>query len=481
MNLFQRAWRSCLRKPVRNLLLLCVICLISLLLLAGMASRTANIATKDSTRQAIGAGFLLEANAQNRSQRLAQASQMIVKLYRDGQGSYDGVHQQKILVNGQELWQTWTDNSFESLKLDDIEKIAAAKGISDYNITTVPTPVKPEGFLRIEDPDQDQTNDFHGVTLIGNLSMDLDANVLGGNVTISEGRMITRDDENACVISRELAEKNQLHVGDTIKFTSVDKDSPAQEATITGIYQVKEKLTPYMSGDTFRSENVIFTDLHFPEKVQQEDPLYEKAYFKVENVDDYDAVKAAIRETPIDWSRYDLIDNNGNLDTMAANFNDLEGISNMLLIIVSAAGFIILFLILIFWIRNRTHEIGILMSLGITKGRILLQILTETFVIGILAIGLSLIFAPAASMATADYLVGQQQESQALEDAADQGMVATEYQAPELTVTHVDVQITPAIAATDVCCSIGLILFSTATAGIMILKKSPKQILSEMS
>ena len=160
MNLFQRAWRSCLRKPVRNLLLLCVICLISLLLLAGMASRTANIATEDSTRQAIGAGFLLEANAQNRSQRLAQASQMIVKLYRDGQGSYDGVHQQKILVNGQELWQTWTDNSFESLKLDDIEKIAAAKGISDYNITTVPTPVKPEGFLRIEDPDQDQTNDF---------------------------------------------------------------------------------------------------------------------------------------------------------------------------------------------------------------------------------------------------------------------------------------------------------------------------------
>ena len=85
-----------------------------------------------------------------------------------------------------------------------------------------------------------------------------------------------------------------------------------------------------MSGDTFRSENIIFTDLHFPEKVEQDDPLYEKAYFKVADVDDYEAVKEAIKKTDIDWRRYDLIDNNGNLDTMASNFNDLEKISNTL-------------------------------------------------------------------------------------------------------------------------------------------------------
>ena len=44
----------------------------------------------------------------------------------------------KITVNGSENWRTTTDNSFESLKLDDIEKIAAVEGIADYNITTVP-------------------------------------------------------------------------------------------------------------------------------------------------------------------------------------------------------------------------------------------------------------------------------------------------------------------------------------------------------
>ena len=59
MNLFERAGRSCCRKPVRSLLLLFVVCLISLLFLSGMASRSANIGAKDSTRQAIGAEHVL--------------------------------------------------------------------------------------------------------------------------------------------------------------------------------------------------------------------------------------------------------------------------------------------------------------------------------------------------------------------------------------------------------------------------------------
>lgn len=106
-----------------------------------------------------------------------------------------------------EGWGVSTDNSFESLKLEDIEKIAETEGISDYNITTAPTVVKQENFERIEDPDTDQTNDFGGVTLIGNLDMTMDSNVLSGNVSIKEGRMTTPEDANVCVISEELAER----------------------------------------------------------------------------------------------------------------------------------------------------------------------------------------------------------------------------------------------------------------------------------
>lgn len=481
MNLFERAVRSCYRKPVRSILLLLVVCIISLLFLSGMASRSANIAVNDSTRQAIGAGFLLEANPEDRTRRVEEASKKIQELNEDGQGSYDGYHLKKITVNGSENWQGWADNSFESLKLDDIEKIAETEGISDYNITTVPTAVKQENFERIEDPDTDQTSDFGGVTLIGNLDMTMDSNVLSGNLTIKEGRMTTPEDTNACVISEELAEKNQLKVGDTLKFHPVKEEEPVQEAEIVGIYQVKESIKPYMSGDTFRSENIIFTDLHFPEKVEQDNPLYEKAYFKVADVDSYKAVKEAIKKTDIDWRRYDLIDNNGNLDTMASNFNDLEKISNTLLIVVTAASFAVLFLIFTFWIRNRTNEIGILMSLGVAKGKILLQILSEAFLIGIAAVALSFLFAPAVSNAAADYLAGQQEQQAELQKEMDAGKVATDYQAPELTVTDVETEITPIMLLADAAGVSVLIIVSTCAAGILIFRKNPKDILSEMS
>lgn len=131
MNLLQRAIRSCFRKPVKSLLLLLVVCIISLLFLSGMASRSANIATKDSTRQAIGAGFLLEYNPESRSQRLEEASQKILERNPDGQGSYGGVHLKNVTVMGSENLMVTTDHSFESLKADDIENIAAVEGIAE--------------------------------------------------------------------------------------------------------------------------------------------------------------------------------------------------------------------------------------------------------------------------------------------------------------------------------------------------------------
>lgn len=482
MNVFQRACRSCIRKPVKSILLLMAAGIISLLFLSGMASRSANIAAKDSTRQAIGAGFLLENNPENRSKRLSEASEKIAELYPDGVGSYGGVHLDKITVNGAENWRTRTDNSFESLRMDDIEKIAKnTEGLSGYNVTTVPTAVKPGNFTRIEDPDTDQSNDFQGVTLIGNLDMSMDSNVLSGNVTIKEGRMTNREDTNVCVISEELAEENKLHPGDTISFHSVEAEEPVQEVTIVGIYQVKEKMQPYMSGDTFRSENVIFTDLHVPEKVEQDDPLYEKAYFKVADVDDYEKVKERIKKTDIDWQRYDLIDNQGNLDTMAENFNDLESISNVLLLIVAGAGFVILSLIFIFWIRNRTREIGILMSLGISKGRILLQILTEAVLIGWMAAALSLIAAPQVTRMAAGYLTDQQVQQAEISKEQNAGKVATDYQAPELTVTSVEANLTPEMILADFFGITGLILLSVSAAGSLILVRKPRDLLSEMS
>ena len=316
-----------IRKPVKSSLLLLVIVTVSLSLLCGMACQNASIQTQDTTRQAVGAGLRLDGNESNRTKRLEETTDKITHQpgYLD-EGELDGVYIRKLETAYGTQWYVGADNSFDSLLMDDIEKLAAVPGISDYNVTTKITPVNPVNFTRIEDPDNDQYNDIGGVTLLGNRKMELDFNVLSGNVTVKEGRMIGMEDRDVCVISEQLAQRNSLHIGDTLQFNDCHdpESAPIWEAVIIGIYQTQQLMQPLMSGDTYRSENVIFTDLRFPEKAEGETaPCFEHAYFCVGDVDEYDAVKSAVEAADIDWERYDLIDRNGNLATMSSNFHDL--------------------------------------------------------------------------------------------------------------------------------------------------------------
>ena len=174
MNGFRLAWRSVIRKPVKSILLFVTVFTISLLLLSGMSSGKATIQMQDNTRQAIGAGLLLEENEADRHRRIDALTEQL----NHKEGTLGGYHQEIITINGVESWRTWTDNSFETLLVEDIEKIADTEGIADYNITTVATAVRPVDFIRIEDEDVDQYSDLGGVSLIGNRDMSMDSNFL---------------------------------------------------------------------------------------------------------------------------------------------------------------------------------------------------------------------------------------------------------------------------------------------------------------
>lgn len=316
--------------------------------------------------------------------------------------------------------------------------------------------------------------------------MEMDMDVSAGKIKITDGRMTTKDDKDVCVISKELADLNGLKVGDTLQFNQWDdkEDSKVYSAEIIGIYEAVQSMKALMSGDTFRPENTIFTDLDFPEKPSGEEgnPLFQYAIFKVKDVDNYDDVRAKIEEVDIDWERYDLIDNNGNIKSMAENFNDMEKMSQILLAIISIASFIVLFLIFLFWMKNRTHEIGILMALGERKLKIWGQFLWEAALVGIIGLLLSFLVAPGLSQATASFLAQQTQEQAEQQKNADEGLVfADGYTAPDMELKDVETDITSSMYAMD-SAAIGTLLFlSVSVSGITIMRKKPKEILSEMS
>ena len=480
MRGFSLAWRSVIRKPVKSILLFVTVFTISLLLLAGMSSGKATVQMQDNTRQAVGAGLLLEENEADRHRRIDELSRQLDHK----EGSLDGYHQEKITINGVENWRTWTDNSFETLLVEDIEKIAGTEGIADYNITTVTTAARPVGFIRIEDEDVDQYSDLGGVSLVGNKDMSMDSNFLSGNAFIMDGRMIKEGEKDVCVISAELADKNQLEIGSRISFGNCrNKEDPmVYEAEVVGIYQVNQPIAPYMYGDTYRSENIIFTDLDFPEKVDGKagDPLYEKAYFKIADVDEYEAVKISVMGVDIAWERYDLIDNNGNMNTLSANFNEMEKYSRILVWVISGAGLIILFLIFQFWMKSRNREIGIMLSMGTSKIRILAQIMAEALMIAAVAVLVSFLAAPGVSGLTADYLVEQQVQSAGEQDLLDEGKVALSYEKSGQNVVGVQAEITSGMLIQDVSGIALLIVISVCVSGIGILKRNPKDILQDL-
>lgn len=479
MNILQRGVRSVIRKPIKSILLLLTVIVISSFFMAGLTSQSASINVQDSTRQAVGATFRLELSETNRQKRLDEA----VEALDSKEGEYNGVTVEQ-LPSG--IWKIFVDNSFQTIKLDDVEKLSQVKGIENYNLITAITAVNPINFKRIEDVEKDQSSDQKGVNLRGNRIMDMDMDVAAGKIKLTEGRLVNSKDKDVCVISKELAEMNNLKIGDKLEFNNCDdrENSKVYSAEIIGIYEEVQKMTPLMSGDTYRSENTIFTDMNFPEKPSGNmgNPLFQYAILKVNDVNEYEEIKEKLQNTDINWERYDFIDNNGNLKNMAENFDDMEKSSRLLLILISASSFVILSLIFIFWMKNRNREIGIYMALGDSKKKIWAQFLVEAFLIGVVGIVLSLGTAPMLGKTTASYLAQQTQEQKDEKESATANQISADgYIAPDLIIQNVEIEITNEILLKDVAAISGLLFLSVSISGIVIMRKSPREILSEMS
>lgn len=477
MNLFDLSIRSVLRKPVKNILLLFIVFVAASFIYAGFACKNASIQTQDKGRQAAGASFRLERNDANRHKRIAELSEQIG----NKDGSLGGYHQ-KQLANG--AWMGWADNTLESLSYKDIQKIGQVEGIGDYNVTTANTLANPVNFKRIEDADVDQSSDALAVSLRGERRMEYDFDVQNGNIAVNEGRMITQDDKDCCVISRELANLNGLKLGDKLEFNDRKdkKNSKIYTAAIVGIYDTVYKMTPIMQGDSYRSENIIFTDLRFPEKPQgcENEPLYEYATFWVEDVDEYENIKEKIQKVDIKWEEYDLLDNLGMSDTMAQNFHELQQMSTMILFFVLISSVLILMFIFLFWLKNRIHEMGVLLAIGKKKMAIVLQVLLEGIFVGTVAFLLATVTAPMVSNGVAGYLAGSQEQMAKEKQESEKAMVSGG-RVDESKVMGVSVDIGADVIFASASAILGIIVISITGAGIYVACQKPKDILSKMS
>ena len=128
----------------------------------------------------------------------------------------------------------------------------------------------------------------------------------------------------------------------------------------------------------------------------------------------------------------------------------------------AAAGLVVLSLVLVFWVRGRLHEIGILLSIGTSKRQIIGQFLAELAIIAavssVFALGVGLI----ASSHISTALTAQTSHSQRTE-------TTVVYTAPVATYLE-------AFAFGYM-----VVLLSAIAATAPIMRQSPKQILATLS
>ncbi|MEY8390128.1 FtsX-like permease family protein [Lachnospiraceae bacterium 45-W7] len=217
-----------------------------------------------------------------------------------------------------------------------------------------------------------------------------------GILSICQGRHLVSEDRKRALISENLAEINELHIGDRITCVVTDDITTHANAglgskyefEITGIYRVESK-----QGDsTNRAEcdildNVIYVDEYTgfdiekniwckPEFYTNGLTLWLKDPAQLEK-----AVQTLKNTQEFTQGDYHIESNSAEYDHSAAPMRQTEQIMFIFLIVISGIGAIFLIVTLSMWNKERMPENGILLSLGFQKKDIFLQLLFENSIL----------------------------------------------------------------------------------------------------
>ena len=211
--------------------------------------------------------------------------------------------------------------------------------------------------------------------------------------TLKQGRLLSNDDAgtNNCVIETNLATDNDLNVGDTFTvYTTINEETVTQQLTIVGIYEVTDAKTMGGPGQS-NPFNTIYTDLSIGQTLSGSETNITSATYYLDDPENIEAFQTlAQKKSDIDFETYTLDANDRLYEQNVSSLENTQSFATMFLIVVIGAGSAILCLILILTIRSRYYEIGVFLSLGQSKVKIILQQLFEMLLIAAVAFVISL-------------------------------------------------------------------------------------------
>ena len=419
MSIFNRAYLYIIRKKVRSSILFLIVTLISFFLLSGsVLNTTVNNISKNLYKD-VNFGFNIES----------------------------------------------ADKSNKEIEKDTLKKIEELKGITTKNyIFSKPVTVEEKKVVQenqnitLNDEIKNKSNlvMMNGITA-SKSNIDFKSEVL----KLEKGRHIEENDNNKIMIHEKFAELNNVNLGDKIKLSQEDK---TLELEVVGIYS-GEKTNTFNGLSSDFIENTVYTDYKSSQELSNliANNKVTSVEYGVEDPTKLDDVIKDVENLGI--NNLMVSKSNKNYELVTSSVESITKITNMIRIGSVVVGVVILSLILMFWVRERTYEIGILLSLGISKVNLVLQFIVEVILVTIFGLMIAL----GIEIATIKYLasnVGSIFSEELPKSIADELM--------KMSVNGIDI-------VNLVIVMIAIVIISVVVALLPILKMKPKKILTNIN
>ncbi len=477
MSIIKRAFLYVARKRGKTILLFAILLIMATFVLTGLSIWKASEAAQLNLRQSLGGKFDIYVDWEN--------SPYVVK---------------EIIKDNEFDEETGkTSNSFliystVQLTPEEIAAINSVPGVK-YSSARYDVLARFDNLSLFPGTVSVAENLQHRTKVFGVCGTETDELFTTGTLTLTEGRHITSEDQSVAIISGDLAEKNELHIGDYITthiYNPEDDDFTGEEMQVQIIGLFTPNVTEQL-GETVTTfdkiQNRIFMDLQTSIKINNDEINYGFLAVNV-TIDDplnMEQVVSAVKNLPvIDWNAFTIEIDNEVYEKAAAPLTTLNELVVTLLVVIIVVSAIILALILTLWTKTRIHEIGVFLSVGIWKSAVIGQYLTEVLLIAVFAFGLSYFTSDAVAGQIGNHLleqsvqVEQEDNSGSTPSAVDVG-ADTLIQKPLPTENGIQVSVEPDSLALFYLIGFAIIIVAVSISTITVMRLKPREILSKMS
>ncbi|MED0980936.1 ABC transporter permease [Bacillus paramycoides] len=472
MNFMKRAILSMKKRVGTSLILMAVFLIVTNLVLAGFAIQNASKKAADAARKKLGADVTLSLDFDKLGQQARETGEM---------------------PNPPKLNTKEADQLAKSKYVKDYNYISNTFGISDGLKLVGASEGEEEGkgktgMAAVRGGSSSGTEiDMNASFMIeGVRKTALQESFKNGKSKIIDGKPITEQmkDQNVALMEKRLAELNNLKVGDKVKMQSGDKKETL-EVEIIGIYETNEQAMGQQAPPIMDPANKLYMPHSTMKKLEVDQGIssVQVVYF-LKDPQNIEAFKKEAKKSNINFNYYKLDAHDSLYKQMIGPIENISSTSQMIIYIVSIAGAIILGLIIMLSIKGRRKEMGILLSIGEKKWKLMAQFVVEVVCIAILAFGLSITTGAKVSQYIGDNLLSSEVATASEETNTPQngtvmmsGPGGTVQNQKEDPIDKIDVSVTGEDVGKMGGIGLAIAILATLLPALSILRLNPKQIL----